>query len=70
MTLIERADTTSELLVAATFIMGFFLGVANGQVDSNMSALLVAGIGSIMDFFSEKFKSILDPTAKIEEVEN
>ena len=50
-------------MIAFTFIISFFLGVANGNVDANMSALLVAGIGTISDILSEKYKSSLDPTA-------
>ena len=57
-------------MIAFTFIISFFLGVANGNVDANMSALLVAGIGTISDILSEKYKSSLDPTANDDDDEN
>jgi hypothetical protein len=66
MTIVETADTTSELLVASTFIISFLIGAKNGDTDSNMSALLVAGIGTISDYLADKYKTVLDPTASDE----
>ncbi len=69
MSSIDKADMISELFVAGVFVISFFIGAATAKPDSNMSALLIAGIATIVEFLSEKYKLALDPTAEMQEAE-
>ena len=61
---VGKSDQICELLVAFTFIGSFILGVMAGNVDANMSALLVTGISTISDMLSEKYMYLIDPTGE------